>query len=381
MEYDIPLFEIYWDEQDVEKVSEAIRRGMDWAVGPDVRKFEGRLAQYVGRNYAVAFNSGTSAMHAILLACGIGEGDEVIVPSFTFISTANCALFVGAKPVFAEVEEVTYGLDPVDVERKITSKTKAIFPVHYGGSPCLIEELRQVAQEHNLLLIEDAAEALGARVNDKKAGSFGDAAVLSFCQNKVITTGEGGAIATNSKELYDKLKLICSHGRSEDANWFYSTEPVDYVALGYNFRMSNITAALGISQLEKIDKLINMRRDNALYMSQRLSQLDGVITPTIPDGFYHIYQMYTIRLKGKGNLRDNLMKYLYRQGIMSKIYFHPVHLTTFYRRSFGYCEGSLPLTEEIASEVLTLPMYPSLNKEKIDYVVQQIEDFLMSNTN
>ncbi len=186
MERNIPLFKIYWDKQDITRVNEVIKSGMNWATGPNIQEFEKLLADYIGVKYAVTFNSGTSALHAILLAYDIGKGDEVIVPSFTFIATANCALFVGAKPVFAEIEGTTYGLDPEDVERKITSKTRAIIPVHFGGCPCRIGELKQIAKKHKLLLIEDAAESLGAEFKGKKVGSFGDAAVFSFCAPKAV---------------------------------------------------------------------------------------------------------------------------------------------------------------------------------------------------
>ena len=370
----IPLFKIYWDEQDIAEITTAVRSGMSWAIGSNIEKFEKGIADYIGTKYAVVFNSGTSALHAALLTYELGEGAEVIVPSFTFIATANAALFVGAKPVFAEIEEETYGLDPVDVRKKITPRTRAIIPIHYGGCPCLVNELKQIVEEHGLILIEDAAEAFGAAINGKKVGSFGDAAILSFCQNKVITTGEGGAVVTNSSKVYEKLKLVRSHGRLETANYFYSTEYIDYMTLGYNFRMSNITASLGIAQLNKVDRIIEMRRKNAQYMTRILSPIRTITTPYAPNGFSHVYQMYTMRLRN-ANLRDSLMKHLSDNGIMTHIYFPPVHLTQFYRREFGYREGNLPITEKVASEVLTLPMYPTLTKEETDYIGVQISNF------
>ena len=193
----IPLYKIYWDEEDVNRVAEVIRQGMFWAIGPNIEKFEKTLADRIGKKYAVAFNSGTSALHATLLAYEIGEGDEVIVPSFTFIGTANSVLFVKAKPVFADIEAETYGLNPEDVKEKITGKTRAIMPIHCGGLACRIKELREIAEDHKLLLIEDAAESLGAKVDGKRVGSFGEAAMFSFCGNKVITTGEGGMLVTD----------------------------------------------------------------------------------------------------------------------------------------------------------------------------------------
>jgi len=374
MNWKIPLFKIYWDEEDVEMVKDAIQRGMFWAIGPNIEKFEKMLSAYINTKYAVVFNSGTSALHALLLAYGIGPGNEVIVPSFTFIATANAPLFVGAKPVFADIEEKTYGLNPEDMEKRITPKTKTIIPIHYGGSPCLIEELKEIANKHNLILIEDAAESLGATVEGKKVGSFGNAAILSFCSNKVITTGEGGAVVTDSAETHERLKLIRSHGRAENSNYFSSTEYMDYVTLGYNFRMSDITAALGITQLEKIDKLIEMRRGNANRLSTKLSQVSEIEVPHPPEGFVHVYQMYTIRVKGGQEKRDALSAYLARKGIMTKVYFSPVHFTHFYKNGLGYnCE--LPVTERLSQQVLTLPMYPALTEDEIDYMADRIIAF------
>jgi len=372
MTWKIPLFKIYWDQDDVEGVTEAIKAGMCWAVGPNIEKIEKKIAEYIGKRYAVVFNSGTSALHTALLVHGIKRGDEVIVPSFTFIATANAPLFVGAKPVFADIEERTFGLDPEDVEERITSKSRAIIPIHYGGCPCLIRELTEIAEDHNMILVEDAAESFGARIHGKKAGTFGDSAMLSFCQNKIITTGDGGAMVTDSKEDYEKLKLIRSHGRLETQDYFSSTEYMDYVTLGYNFRMPNITAALGISQLKKVDKLIEMRRKNAEYMIKGLQDVKEVTIPSSPNDYYHVYQMYTIRVNA--NNRDELMKFLAAKGIMTKVYFPPVHLTHFYRKELKY-KTKLPVTEEVSSQVLTLPMYPTLTKEEMDYVIEEIKNF------
>lgn len=370
----IPLYKIYWDEGDVKGVTETIRQGMFWAIGPSIEKFEKGVRDYVGRKYAVAFNSGTSALHAILLACDIGVGDEVIFPSFTFIATANSALFVGAKPVFADIEEKTYGLSPEDVKEKISDKTKAIMPVHYGGLPCQIWELKEIAEDYKLLLIEDAAESIGAHINGKKAGLFGEAAMFSFCGNKVITTGEGGMIVTDSRDVYEKLKLIRSHGRLETEGYFTSIKTMDYITLGYNWRMSTITATLGVSQLKKLNKLIAMRRKKATYMTEGLSKISGIEPPKTPKGYFHVYQMYTVRVKGGERVRGNLTKYLTEKGIMTKVYFHPVHLAHFYKNELNY-DCKLPVTEEISKQVLTLPMYPSLTTEEMDYIVEETKTF------
>ena len=373
MNWKIPLFNIYSDDNDVNNIINVIKRGSYWATGPEIQEFEQKISEYVGTKYTIAFNSGTSALHALLYAYDIKQGDEIIVPSFTFISTANAPLFVGAKPVFAEIEDKNYGLDPEDVKERITLKTKAIMPIHYGGSPCLIKELKEIAEDYNLLLIEDAAESLGAKIGDEMVGTFGDAAMFSFCQNKIISTGEGGAISTDSKDTYDKLKLIISHGRSETQDYFSSTENFDYVELGYNFRMSTLTAALGVSQIEKIDDIIQMRRDKADYMSKKLSDVGDITLPAPMSNYYHVYQMYPIMVSDK--LRDGLMEHLSNSGIMTKIYFSPVHLTSFYKGTFGYDVGDYPVTEMISNQILSLPIYPTLKEKEIDYISGCIKQY------
>jgi len=370
----VPLYKIYWDKEDVNRVAEVITQGMFWATGANIEKFERTVADRIGKKYAAAFNSGTSALHAILLAYRIKKGDEVIVPSFSFIATANSVLFVGAKPVFADVETKTYGLDPEDVKEKITSRTKAIMPIHCGGLPSRINELKEIAEDHKLLLLEDAAESLGAKVNGKPVGSFGDASMLSFCGNKVITTGEGGMIVTDEQDIYERLKLVRSHGRAETEDYFTSARKMDYVTLGYNWRMSNITAALGISQLAKLDKAISLRRKNAAYMSKHLSNISGIKVPKPPAGYFHVYQMYTIEVNDEKRSRDEIKDHLTDKGIMTKVYFFPVHLTQFYREKYGFRKGELSVTEELSERVLTLPMYASITTEEMTYVVSSIKE-------
>jgi len=375
MNWKIPLFKIYWDREDVKAVSKVIKSGRNWATGEYVDKFERGVAKYVSARYAISFNSGTSALQSLMIALGIGPGDEVIVPSFSFIATANVPLFVRAVPIFAEIESETYGLDPKDVEKKITKKTKAIMPVHYGGCACKIKELKKIARKHKLLLIEDAAESLGAQIGNKKVGSFGETAMFSFCAPKVITTGEGGVIVTNFKEIYEKLKLLRSHGRAESADYFSSAEYMDYLKLGYNFRMSNILASLGISQLKKLNKIIKLRKQKARYLSEKLSKIEEIRLPGFPKGYSHIYQIYTIYIKKGKGLRDALKEHLNKKGIMAKVYFPCIHLTKFYRKKFGCKKGDLPITEKISESVLTLPMYPDLKRKEIDFIVKEIKNF------
>ncbi|MBP2029953.1 perosamine synthetase [Methanohalophilus levihalophilus] len=370
-EWKVPLFKIFHTTEDINSVVNNIKMGANWATGPDVGKFEDEINQFINSKYAVTFNSGTSALHAALSAYGIGKGHEVIVPSFTFISTANAPLFVDAKPIFADIEENTYGLDPESVVESITDKTKAIIPIHYGGCPCDIVSLREIADDYNLVLIEDSAEAFGAEVNGEKVGTFGDSSMFSFCQNKIITTGEGGAITTDSKEIYEKLKLIRSHGRLESHDYFSSTELFDYVTLGYNFRLSNISASLGRSQLKMIDEIINMRRNNARYLMSALDNLSSIKISVPQENYFHVYQMFTIYVN---EYRDELMNHLKEKGIFTKVYFSPVHLTHFYKQVLGY-NPNLPITENVSDHVLTLPMYPNLSKSEMDYMVSQIQKF------
>ena len=375
MIWNIPLFKMYWDQDDIETVNTAIRSGMNWAVGSNVTQFENKLAAYIGKKYCLTFNSGTSALHAGLIAHGVGSGDEVIVPSFTFIATANAPKFVGAKPVFADIEDTTLGLSPESVIDNITPKTKAIIPVHYGGCPCRIRKLQEIADDHNLVLIEDAAEAFGASVNGKMVGSYGDSSMLSFCQNKVITTGEGGALVTDSRDLYEKVKLVRSHGRLETEDYFSSSECMDYISLGYNFRLSNISASLGLAQLRKVETIIEMRTRIADMYTSMLHTNVPLASPMIaPNGYKHVHQLYSIRVPD----RDGLMQFLREHGIMTKIYFPPLHLTHYYHHELGY-RVSLPVTESAANDIVSLPIYPGMPVEDIEKVVQVISEYYGGN--
>jgi len=376
MQQKIPLFKIYSDQDDIDAVSRVIKRCTYWANGPEIKELEEKIALYVETKYAVSFNSGTSALHALLLAYDIGGGDEIIVPSFTFISTANTPLLVGAKPVFAEIEDKTFALDSEDVKEKITNNTKAIIPIHYGGAPCKdIKALRDIADDHNILLLEDAAESLGSKLGNKMVGTFGHAAMFSFCQNKIITSGEGGVIVTNSGEICQTLKLIRSHGRLENGDEYFSTtKQLDYIQLGNNFRISTISAALALSQLKKINKIIKLRREKAKYFNEKLSTVKDIQTPFESKNHYHVYQLYTIQLEDTIN-NEELQQNLMEAGIMSKVYFNPVHLTTFYRKKFNYKEGDLPETEKISKKVLTLPLYPTLTFKEIDYIIDNIKAY------
>ncbi len=372
----IPLYKVFTDENDIKQISNVIKRGMDWAIGPEIEKFESSLAQYIGRKYCIAFNSGTSAGHAALIALGINAKSEVIVPSFTFISTANWPLMVQASPKFADIEMQTYGMDPKDLESKISKKTKAVIPIHYGGLPCKINEIKEISDKNKFYLIEDAAESFGASLNGRKIGSFGTVSIFSFAGNKILTTGEGGALCTDSKELYEKIKLIRSHGRQLHSEYFSSMQDHDYFSLGYNWRMSSITAALGLSQLDKIEKIIDMRRNNAKYYQSKLKNIKEISLQEELPGFKHVYQFYPILLRNS-TVRAKLMNFLASKGIMTRVFFKPVHKTMFFSK-IGYGSLNLPNTEKISKQILALPMFPTLQKEEINYIIDTITKFFES---
>jgi len=371
----IPLYKIYTDDEDVNLITKIIRRGSSWALGPEIEELENSIKNYVDADYCLTLNSGTSALHATLLAYEIHQDDEIIVPSFSFIATANSILFVDAKPKFTDIEQDTFGLDPQSVLDNINSKTKSIIPMDYGGQGCKIFDIKKIAEDKNLILIEDGAESLGSSVNGKKIGSISDTTIFSFCGNKVLTTGEGGAITTNSQEIYEKIKLIRSHGRVDTGDYFNNPSSSQYVGLGYNWRMSTLTAALGLSQLQKLDKIIKMRKENARFLSERLSKISQITVPNPPSGHEHIYQMYTIRLENE-KMRDDLHNFLTQKEIFSKVYFYPIHKTQFYNKY--NINNKLHVTEMIASQVLTIPLYPNMTNEEKEYLSNSILEFFES---
>ncbi len=374
-----PLFDIYWDDKDIHSVVNIIKRGSYWAIGPEIQEFEEALGKYLGVEYIATFNSGTSALHAALLAYDITSG-EVIVPSMSFISTANCVILSGAKPVFADIENESLGLDPEDVQKKINKNTKAIIPMHYGGRICKnIEVLKEIADDNDLILIEDNAESFGAKINNKFAGTIGQAGMLSFCQNKVITTGEGGAICTNDRNIYEKLLLIRSHGRVEQPgiNFFSNINEMDYIQVGYNYRMPTMCAALGLSQLEKINKIIKIRRKIGKFYDKELEEVKNIqILPDI-ENVYNVYQLYSILLENPEN-RKELQEYLLERKIYTKIYFFPIHLKTYYKNKFSFNIGTLPVTEEVSKKVLSLPISLRFTEGDQLFIINSIKEFYSS---
>ena len=372
---EIPLFEIYWDENDIESIKEVLSSGKNWSSGDEIEELEEKIAEYLDVEYCLLFNSGGTALHSLMKAYGFDHGDEVIVPSFTFIATAYAPMYVDAIPVFADVEKETFGLDPDKINEKITSNTKALMPIHYGGMPCKIDQLKKIAKDNDLILIEDAAEAFGAKLDGKFVGTFGHSSVFSFCHNKIFTTGEGGCVVTDDEKLYEKLKLIRSYGRVVNGNYFTDPKNLDYIEVGHNYRMSTIQAALGLSQLSKVDKSIESRRKKAEYLNNKLKRIKKLKVPLAPcDEYYPVYQMYTIRVLEGKETRDRLMDFLKDKGITTRIYFDPVHEYSVFKDVLN-SNLSLPNTNELSGQVLTLPIYPDISIEKLDYIVDKIDEF------
>lgn len=378
MDWDVPLFKTYNDEADVDAVREVIERGTYWATGPEITEFEEEFAEYVGREYALAMNSGTSALQALLAAEDI-SGGEVIVPSFSFVATANVVLLSGAEPVFADIEPDTYGLDPDDVQEKITADTQAIMPMHYGGRTSKeISALQDIAEDQGIPLIEDAAESLGSERDGTPSGGFGKSAMFSLCQNKVISTGEGGMVVTDSEELYERLRLIRSHGRvsSREGEYFSSTADSDYVRPGYNFRMPTMGAALGLSQLEKIDEIIEMRREHAQTLNDRLKDIEELRVPAPVGNEKHVYQMYTVELEDE-ETRDELQEHLKKAGVMTKTYWAtPIHEKSLYDKK-GIKKTSLSTTSKVCNRVLTLPLFPDMTQEQINLIAESTREYFL----
>lgn len=364
-EDDLWLFKSYSDESDVEAVRKVIERGTWWAKGEEVEEFEEMIAETADTEHGVAFNSGTSALYADLLAHGITDG-EVVVPSFTFSATANAVVAAGAEPVFADIERDSLALDPGDVERKITEDTRAVMPIHFAGDVCAgIRELREIADDHGITLIEDNAHSIAATLHGEPTGSFGDSAMFSFCFNKVLTTGEGGMIVTDDDELYRNLKLLRSHGRDENRV---------YVTWGHNLRMSSMTAALGVSQANKLDYIISRRRGMASYLNQELEDIDGLRPPIFPEERDSVYQLYNVRL-ANGVDQKGFQNYLEDKGIPTRVTYEPVHLTKYYREEWGYEEGDLPVTEEMSNKIVTLPFHLDLSESDLDYIAENVRGF------
>lgn len=375
MEKRIPLTKPYFTKDEEKEVIQTLRSG--WiAQGPKVEAFEKEIADYIGVSYAVATSSCTTALHLALLLLGVRPGDEVIVPSFTFIATPNSVLYVGATPVFADVDRRTYNIDPKDILRKITARTRVIIPVHQVGLAAPMEEILTIAKKHDLFVIEDAACALGSRINGRHVGTFGEIGCFSFHPRKSITTAEGGMLVTNDKEIAHKARVLRAHGMSvSDRERHESKTFIDetYDVLGYNYRMSDIHASLGLAQMRKLNIILKKRAKLAARYAQQLSDIPYIIPPTAPKGYTHTFQSYVVRLREDAPIsRETLMARLLQKGVSTRIGIKASHLEPLYRKWHVRLEN----TEVLARIIITLPLFAAMTESEQDYIIDSIGEIL-----
>jgi UDP-4-amino-4,6-dideoxy-N-acetyl-beta-L-altrosamine transaminase len=360
------------DEEDVRAVIEVLKSDY-LTTGPKVAEFEAALSRYVGSSYSVAVNSGTSALDIAVSALELPKGSEIITSPFTFAASSNCILYNGCNPVFADIDKKTFNIDPAEIRKKITKKTKAIIYVDYAGQPCHIQEIKEIAEKHDLYLIEDACHALGAEYKGKKVGTFADMTAFSFHPVKHITTGEGGAITTEDEDLAQKLKLLRNHGidktPSERKGYAY-----DMKMLGRNYRIPDILCALGISQLNKLDKFIGLRTKIAMNYNKHFMGIAGLETQYVESYVKHAWHLYPIILDRKLN-RDAFFLKLREKGIWVNVHYIPVYKFSYYQKN-GFSAVKCPNTEDISSRAISLPMYSSLSEEEQNQVVQAVKKSL-----
>jgi len=359
----IPVAEPSLEEEELKNIIEAVKSGWISSKGKFIEEFEQGFANYCGRKYGVATSNGTVALHLALKALGIGKGDEVIVPDLTFIATANAVTYCNAKPVFVDSHPDYWCIDPEKIEEKITSKTKAIIPVHLYGHPCDMDAIMDIAECHGLYVIEDAAEAHGAEYKGKKVGSFGGVSCFSFYGNKIITTGEGGMCLTDDEELAEKMKALRDHAMDLNKRYWHNV-------IGFNYRMTNMQAAVGVAQLTKINQFIEKKIQIADWYKEGLKDLanHGVVT-LHPEMSWAkcVYWMYSILIENKLEItRDELIRLLEKRGIETRPFFYPLHVLPPYR----VYDNTLNLAESISSKGLNLPSSPTLGKNEIEYIVE-----------
>jgi perosamine synthetase len=367
------------DENDIKAVVDVLRS--DWlTTGPKVAEFEQAVADYVGAKYAVAVCNGTAALHAAMYAIGIGPGDEVIVPPITFAATANCVVFQGGIPVFADVDPGTLLLDPAKVEEKITEKTKAIIGVDYTGQPCDWDKLHETAGKHGIKLVADACHALGAEYKGRRVGTLADMTVFSFHPVKHITTGEGGMITTDSAELVERMRIFRTHGITTDAHqrekqgsWFY-----EMVDLGYNYRITDFQCALGISQMQKLPKFLEHRRKIAARYDGAFEGLFGITPIAVCKSSLHAYHLYVIRVDGNTLSIDRTMLFskLRENGIGVNVHYIPVHLHPFYKEKFHTGPGLCPIAESAYEQIISLPLFPGMKDTDVDNVINVMQKII-----
>lgn len=362
-------------ENDIQEVVEVLRS--DWiTTGPKVGEFESDFAGLVGAKYAVSFSSGTAALHGSVFAAGLRPGDEAVTSPMTFCASSNCLLYQGAEPIFADICPDTLNIDPDEVARRITPKTKAIIPVDYAGHPADLKPILDLADRHGLVVIEDACHALGAEYRGKQVGSISHLTVFSFHPVKHITTGEGGMVTTDNEEFAHRLRLFRNHGIESDArqrqaegNWHY-----EMIALGYNYRLTDIGCGLGISQLRRLSSNLARRREIAEYYHKVFTKLSGLIPIAVRSEVKHAWHLYPIRFdlaKFKTG-RSEIIKALRAEGLGVNVHYIPVHLHPYYRERFGYHKGDYPNTENAYESLITLPLFHTMNDQDVDDVIQAV---------
>lgn len=354
-------------QKEINAVLDTMRTGMI-VQGPKTQELENKFALYCGTKYAVAFNSGTAAIHAGLYAMGIKEGDEVITTPFTFVATANPILMQKAKIIFADIGEEDFNIDPKEVENKISLKTKAVIPVDLYGQIYNYKDISRLAKKYKFKILEDACQAVGAEFKNTKSGNFGEVAAFSLYATKNMMCGEGGLITTNHKEITEKCKMFRHHGQSEKTRY-------QYFDLGYNYRLTDMNASIALVQLQKIDQLNEKRRINAKKLSSGLTGIKGIVPPKVKDGFTHVFHQYTIRITNDFKLtREKFIETLREKEINTGIYYpKPLHLHPYFQK-MGYREGDFPIAEKVAKEVVSLPVHPSLTDKEVDYVIDVINN-------
>jgi perosamine synthetase len=361
----IPIVRPVIGDEEIEAVIRVLKSGM-LAQGEEVKRFEEEFAEYIGVDYAVAVANGTAALDLALKALGIKEGDEVITTPFTFIATANAVLYQNARLVFADIDPRTFNLDPNSVLEKITPKTKAIIVVHLYGQPADMKAFTEIAQDHKLYLVEDAAQAHGAEFLGRKVGGFGHIAVFSFYATKNMTTGEGGMVVTNDRRIAEKVRILRDHGQ---------IDKYVHVELGYNLRMTNIAAAIGRIQLKKLDKMNQARIRNAELLTNLLRKVEGITPPYVDPRVKHVYHQYVIKVEDSFPLkRDDLARKLREKGISTAVHYpKPIHHQPLYQK-LGYPQDACPNAVEASKRVLSLPIHPLLTREDIEYIANTIKE-------
>ncbi|WP_410755483.1 UDP-4-amino-4,6-dideoxy-N-acetyl-beta-L-altrosamine transaminase [Exiguobacterium indicum] len=371
----LPYGRQWIEDDDIEAVVKILKSDF-LTTGPAILEFEEAVAHYVGAKYAVSFSNGTAALHGACFAAGIQEGDEVITTPMTFAASANCVLYQGGNPVFADIDDSTYNIDPKQIEEKITSKTKAIIPVHFTGQPAELDEIHRLAQEHNLIVIEDAAHALGASYKKKRIGGLSDMTMFSFHPVKHVTSGEGGVITTNDDVYYQKLLQFRSHGIIKDQQlmteshgpWYYEMQ-----SLGFNYRMTDIQAALGANQLKKIDHFLSRRKHYVSLYNEAFESRDEIRIPAQhPDGdsSWHLYiiRLQTEKMKVS---RKVIYEELMKENIGVNVHYIPVHKMPYYQQ-LGYGKETYPVAEKLYEEILTLPLFPKMSVDDINDVITAV---------